>query len=335
LESLGEFLRAARTAKKISLEEISKKTRITLKNLEAFENDDEKNAPSHTFARGFLRSYAKYVGLNEEDVLSRYESSYSNKKEQKEEYRPEVIEGIPKKKSKAYIFYIIFVVALIWFAISIFSSKVNKEKSSTVAPQAVQENIRDPNESPVAEKETPAQKESEKKTKKKFPALESNPFIEDEEPDVVTNQGPDISNLIKLGKPKDAPIPAIKEEAKKPVTESAKVEPITPNIAPAVKEEPKKAEEKKAAPTVLPVGEKHKVVFRSEGVVWIHIQTDNNTPYEVTLKANEVYQIKATEKFNLKIGDAGKVKVELDGEKLGYLGQEKQVLVVTLPKPKQ
>lgn len=62
--SLGSELKKAREAKKISLETISKRTKIPPKYLEALEENHFDVFPSHTYTKGFIRAYAKVVGLD-------------------------------------------------------------------------------------------------------------------------------------------------------------------------------------------------------------------------------------------------------------------------------
>lgn len=62
--SLGSELKDARESRKITLGEISKKTKIPEKYLEAIENDNFDVFPSQTYAKGFIRAYAKIVGVD-------------------------------------------------------------------------------------------------------------------------------------------------------------------------------------------------------------------------------------------------------------------------------
>jgi len=75
--TVGQYLRQERERKNISLESISKVTRITLANLEALERDDFQAFSASVFARGFLRTYASQLGLDPREVLSRYEAQVS------------------------------------------------------------------------------------------------------------------------------------------------------------------------------------------------------------------------------------------------------------------
>jgi cytoskeletal protein RodZ len=69
---IGGELRAARRARKRSIEDISGTTKIAPSILRAIENDRFDETPGGLFTRGFLRAYAREVGLDGEDLVRRY-----------------------------------------------------------------------------------------------------------------------------------------------------------------------------------------------------------------------------------------------------------------------
>lgn len=72
LASFGEELRREREIRAISLKEIADATKISKRFLEAIERNDHKTLPAPVFTRGFVREYARYLGLNAEDMVNRY-----------------------------------------------------------------------------------------------------------------------------------------------------------------------------------------------------------------------------------------------------------------------
>src|SRR5436305_322397 len=66
LASFGEELRREREIRGISLKEIADATKISKRFLEAIERNDHKQLPAPAFTRGFVRDYARYLGLNDE-----------------------------------------------------------------------------------------------------------------------------------------------------------------------------------------------------------------------------------------------------------------------------
>ncbi len=78
LASFGEELRREREIRGISLKEISDATKISKRFLEAIERNDHRTLPAPVFTRGFVREYARYVGLNAEESVNRYNFAAEN-----------------------------------------------------------------------------------------------------------------------------------------------------------------------------------------------------------------------------------------------------------------
>ncbi|MFH1522827.1 MAG: helix-turn-helix domain-containing protein [Patescibacteria group bacterium] len=75
IDFIAEELRYARQAKKLSLQEISKKLNINYKYLNAFEKGDLGELPAGLYGKNFLKEYALFLGLNYEEILKIYEGS--------------------------------------------------------------------------------------------------------------------------------------------------------------------------------------------------------------------------------------------------------------------
>ena len=73
MPAFGENLRREREMRGVSLEEISSATKISLRFLEAIEREDFSKLPGGIFSRSFIRSYARYLGLDEERVVAEYQ----------------------------------------------------------------------------------------------------------------------------------------------------------------------------------------------------------------------------------------------------------------------
>jgi cytoskeleton protein RodZ len=72
MASFGENLRREREMRGVTLQEISAATKISVRFLQALENEDFEQLPGGIFTRGFIRAYAKYLGLDEEPTLAEY-----------------------------------------------------------------------------------------------------------------------------------------------------------------------------------------------------------------------------------------------------------------------
>ncbi len=71
----GEKLRAARQAKGWSLTDVEEKTKIQIRYLQALEEENYGILPGAAYIKGFLRTYANYLGLNQEEILADYKAS--------------------------------------------------------------------------------------------------------------------------------------------------------------------------------------------------------------------------------------------------------------------
>jgi len=71
--TLGETLRQARLDKSVSLVEAARDTRIRRSYLEALEGEDGAALPPAVYTRGFVRTYAEYLGLNPQAMVDLYQ----------------------------------------------------------------------------------------------------------------------------------------------------------------------------------------------------------------------------------------------------------------------
>ena len=75
METVGQYLRRQRESKQMSIEEIARSTRVPMSSVERIESDQFDELPGEVFVRGFLKSYAKAVGIVPDEILARYAAS--------------------------------------------------------------------------------------------------------------------------------------------------------------------------------------------------------------------------------------------------------------------
>jgi cytoskeleton protein RodZ len=73
LQQLGNTLRQAREARGISLEEVAARLRLAARVVRDIEAGAFEHLPAATYARGYLRAYANFVGIKAEPLLSAYD----------------------------------------------------------------------------------------------------------------------------------------------------------------------------------------------------------------------------------------------------------------------
>lgn len=72
---IGEVLRNARLEKGYSFEYLEEATKIRAKYLEALENENFDVLPGQVYAKAFLRTYAKFLELNAEEIINEFSQS--------------------------------------------------------------------------------------------------------------------------------------------------------------------------------------------------------------------------------------------------------------------
>jgi cytoskeletal protein RodZ len=73
----GERLKRERELREVTLDEITSATRIGPRFLLALENEEWEKLPGGVFNRGFVRSIARYLGLDEEELLAEYDLAHA------------------------------------------------------------------------------------------------------------------------------------------------------------------------------------------------------------------------------------------------------------------
>lgn len=70
--AIGAQLRAARTRRNLQIEQVAKELHLDVRIITAIENDDQSALPEPIFVQGYLRAYARLVGLSGDELVNRY-----------------------------------------------------------------------------------------------------------------------------------------------------------------------------------------------------------------------------------------------------------------------
>jgi len=82
MESMGQKFRAAREKKKMTVSKAAAFTRIKMQHIEMMENDDFSKMPAPTYAKGFIRIYASFLGLDPVPLVQEYVDQHLNQTEE-------------------------------------------------------------------------------------------------------------------------------------------------------------------------------------------------------------------------------------------------------------
>jgi cytoskeletal protein RodZ len=94
--TLGEKLRKLRSEKRIALNEVSRITKIQAAYLEYLEEGMYEKLPADVYVKGFLRSYADFLGINEQILIKLYEKEKGIRKNVEENKFPQGKKSVSK-----------------------------------------------------------------------------------------------------------------------------------------------------------------------------------------------------------------------------------------------
>lgn len=83
MKTAGQILKEAREKRTIGLNEVARETKIRKPYLVAIEKDDYQTLTSETTAKGLIRNYAQFLGLNPEKLVAVFKRDYRKSKEKK------------------------------------------------------------------------------------------------------------------------------------------------------------------------------------------------------------------------------------------------------------
>jgi len=287
MESVGEFFRQVRETKGLTIDEVASKTRIRADFVKALEEGNFAKLPDQVFARGFVRSYARSLGLDEEDAIHRFIASagaFYEKQDERERLKARQVEEERKRQANRKA-----VAVAIGIAILTLVFLLSREQSSVTHRTAP--------EPTAAKRPSPPAKE-----------LPEVPPLQEPAP---------VQESAKASEPSPP--------AKASASESRPAEPAVP--APAVAAKPVPAPVSTASPgSDGPLGgitlsgegsaADGQMVLDLEAteLSWVVVQIDNGSPQEALLRPGEKGQWKGQDQFTLTLGNAGGIKAYLNGK---------------------
>jgi cytoskeletal protein RodZ len=129
---LGETIKKARTDKGITLELIEEETKIRRLYLEAIENEDFSVLPPKVYAVGFVKRYARFLGLDEKQLAEEFKQLAYGGYNQEEEIIPVRTGGynLPVKNIVAGILFLLVVLWVGNYMIGFFSRAIENNDSN-------------------------------------------------------------------------------------------------------------------------------------------------------------------------------------------------------------
>lgn len=133
---IGNTLREARVQRNISLQQAEEETKIRVKYIQAMENEDFDVLPAGTYVKGFMRTYAEYLGLDSQLLIDEYNERFGSG-----DHREHIIHQqrsaksvkteTPRRKSQAN-YLLVAIIAVVIIAVLAYLGWGNPESEEPV-----------------------------------------------------------------------------------------------------------------------------------------------------------------------------------------------------------
>lgn len=138
--NIGRRLKEERKSLGFSLREVEEKTKIRKKYLQAIENEDFDSIPGKTYTKGFLKIYAKFLGLNPKEIIYEFEQDFADDFEQEKiDNTPKLKEDITARGNKKLLLIGIVVgIILLLIGFNLFYANVQEDGGPMTSEQPEQ-----------------------------------------------------------------------------------------------------------------------------------------------------------------------------------------------------
>ncbi|MEJ5348299.1 MAG: RodZ domain-containing protein [Desulfosoma sp.] len=330
LKDIGAFLEGERKRQKISLEELSEHTRISVRMLQALEAGEYEVIGTPLLIRGFLKVYCQALGVDPRPILEEYGSEigrYDNEGERLRRYQT-WMRGVRKESGTFLVLFLVLALGVtaagLW---AVWWPKYQMKRAAT---------SKAPFEAVYPQQELPgdlarvrgAEGTGESSGTERAGAHGVLPEGENPVPLPESGLGgPDVRDFEEITQPK--------QEG----GTGANLEPKTSRtLTTSLPHETAASSDVKTYKTAMEPGEipaaTHTLLIVALEEAWIQVQVDDEKPQGRILKPGESAQWILSQSAQLWTGNAGGIHVSWDGKPLKPLGKKGEVLRVKLPNPR-
>ncbi len=340
-EEAGELLKEGRIRHKLSLEEVAEALKISSRFVGALESGNVEMFPHAVYLRGMVRSYIKLLNIDDElseEILAVYIHEEVN-----EFANPPIILK-PKSKINFGMLFLVLICAMcflaFWYyntyykanmvtssvssgannAIEFEVANADTEKKQDDTAQDDSTNLVSDASTQMSLSEDSSERDGEQASEKALGQAprQASELSEKEIDELKTS----IENL---EMPKNEDPSANSLDEKKPIKPQGFV----------VKEG---TVTKEGSQKILPAGvsDKNKgdvqnLIVHGLEECWVYSGADNTDTREFTIKPGDVFSLSFRKKLELKLGNAGGVRLTLNGKDLGAVGKVGEVKTLTFP----
>lgn len=315
LIEIGTALRIARESMGLTIEAVEEKTKIATSVIVALEEGNRSRFPHPVYARGFVRSYAMLLGLDAQELCAHFSHAYPVPRDtdQPEMLTPQIRVKMHDSGSVVTAVRVIAILGIVllgalgWYAFDQYRSP------SVPASLPVEEKVV-PSEEPIVGQ--PSQSLPAPMTQMQEVAISPDAQAET---DTTSNASLETGASVAQDTPAAA-LPEVVEQAQ-PAAEPVQSAVPEQSAAPALE----------ASPADAPVAQQGARSMRisAHSASWLQARPDDRV-LDYFLRKGESTTIAFSKSLSIKFGNAGGVKLELDGQPYpfeGALGEVKTLVV--------
>jgi cytoskeletal protein RodZ len=134
--SVGDLLRSAREGKSLTLDAVNRETKISVGILNSLEQDDFEAVGNDIYLKGFLRTYARFLGLDFDQVIRTLDKQRGGRSARGIGATWDIEESVKEEKLESPRIFRRFVLPLLFLAILVlillFANERKKVKRLTI-----------------------------------------------------------------------------------------------------------------------------------------------------------------------------------------------------------
>jgi cytoskeleton protein RodZ len=319
-QTVGQDLRAARLRRGDEIAQVSRALKIRKDHLEALEEDRLEDLPGKTYAVGFVRSYARHLGLDASAYVERFKRDISGRTEDKVHEPAPIHEDDGRRLPQGWRIITGAVLILLgWGAWHLLSPGLNSNQPVPPAPVLNPPKPAAPPKPASVETATPSPETNAAPPAAGASASSSTPGQEAATPPPAAGAKTPATSL--------PPVNAANSASSTPPRSDMTTVPRS-TLATAPRSDTDAAAPTNGAGAVYGIGNLNpRVILRARGDVRITVKTaDGETVLNRDLKSGDSYQVPNVPGMNMATDNAGDVELDLDGIALGRAGMPEQVL---------
>jgi cytoskeletal protein RodZ len=308
--TLGEKLRKLRSEKRIALSEVSRITKIQISYLEYLEGGEWDKLPVDVYVKGFLRSYADFLGVDGKILIKLYEKEKGIRKNLEESKNPQGSRPVIKPINISSFVITPQKLVLYVVIILIFSGLVYLYRelgSFADAPRLI---VLSPQSDAKVESNSLAVEGMTEKDAKLF--INDQPILVNDDgkfkENVTLQSGVNIINLKSVNK--------FGKETGKSITIQSNQEDGSSG------EEGKTADAKNNPDKENNLDNVQLELRVDPGPVWLSVEADDNLVFSGTMLSGAIQSFHAQNKIVINSGRANTTYVKFNGKDIGALGQD-------------